>query len=60
MQRVYLCLKSHVFIIVFRFGFACFEQEEEAKACIAGLMHFGYQVSFAKVISIIIRTACTY
>ncbi|KAG5437456.1 hypothetical protein PCANB_000884 [Pneumocystis canis] len=30
------------------FGFACFEQEEEAKACIAGLMHFGYQVSFAK------------
>ncbi|CCJ28246.1 unnamed protein product [Pneumocystis jirovecii] len=22
------------------FGFACFEQEEEAKACIAGLMHF--------------------
>ncbi|KAG5513852.1 hypothetical protein PMAC_000474 [Pneumocystis sp. 'macacae'] len=30
------------------FGFACFEKEEEAKACIAGLMHFGYQVSFAK------------
>ncbi|KTW28434.1 hypothetical protein T552_01697 [Pneumocystis carinii B80] len=30
------------------FGFAWFEEEEEAKACIAGLMHFGYQVSFAK------------
>lgn len=30
------------------FGFACFRYEVDATACIAGLIHCGYQVSFAK------------
>lgn len=30
------------------FGFACFESESDAQICIAGLIHCGYQVSFAK------------
>lgn len=30
------------------FGFACFVHETDATSCIAGLIHYGYQVSFAK------------
>lgn len=30
------------------FGFACFVKEGDATLCIAGLIHYGYQVSFAK------------
>ena len=30
------------------FGFTCFREDGAAQACIAGLMHCGYQVSFAK------------
>lgn len=30
------------------FGFACFREECAAQACIAALLHCGYQVSFAK------------